>query len=700
MKPATRAVGGIFVLVVLGGAVSAAAFVFVGSQIAVWSAVAIVPMLVVGGGLWVRNTIQTTGTSQTEYAERRAREVGEQFKEFWERRERVHEAHPDLFAGGDSLPVDSTIADLAENGIEFETDTGAFSLGNQSRGLEAINRLDGEIQSLENRHDEEFAERVRDDIDRINVELERIEAIVAVDPPVRPADVPHPDETDQFQWRSVSETHGRHRDWASETIDRAIDWMRSTLESTDDVDETTVTAELSDARSASSDGDYTTAIDHLLQARDVLSQTGDDVFQSAITELESLVRAVRASDALEHARDEHHDELESVEADIDGFDSAMDMDAVASTRAELRSLCLDMLERLSDDLSETLETLERADPPAGYFDRPDVADVEFGRELRETDDISQFERKWEAAIVELTEALDTLEPKAEVVNAYDQVADRIEEELRSSGTVTASDLPVREYESQFLGLYYRKNDGVGFDPDAPALTTGGGGETHALEATVRFETGGSERDVAVTLTGPDHEDERQVSTHLASTVSFTDVPFGEYTVRATPETEESESVSETITLDADTELRLEMADVTLRQQVCDGVDDPQAYLEELSDRFREELDAEGHLASTMSFPIDDSYVPCLLAVWADQEGYTATLADGTVLVYDNEALIKELENVIQYNLDHDETLSFDRLRETFISAPVPDETLESLVAASAESDTVHTGDGGITKEGK
>ncbi|QLH76562.1 hypothetical protein HZS55_04245 [Halosimplex rubrum] len=698
MRPATRAVGGIFLLVVLGGAVSAGVFVSVGSQVAVWSTVAIVPLLVAAGALWVRNTIHTTGTSQTEYAKRRAREVGEQFKQFWERRERVHEAYPELFAQGDSLSVDGVVTDLAERGIEFDTDTGALSLSDRHRDLEEINRLEGEIESLEDRLDAEIADRVRDEVGRVNAEFDRLSDLVAVDPPCVAADVADPDETDDFQWRAVGEQYTAHREWADETVDAAVDRVRSTLESADDVDEATVADHLDDARSARAAGEYAAAVDALLRARDVLRQTGEDVFRSETAALESLVGTVRDSGALRYADDSRVEDLEAVAAEADALDSAMDMDAVGSARADLRRVCLAVLEDLSSDVSSRLAALDRADPPEGYYDRPDAADIDYAARLRDVDDLETFEQRWGTAAEQLTEALDALGPKAEVVGAYDQVAERIEEELRSTGTVEGADLPVREHEEQFLGLYYRQNDGVEFDPSAPLLTTGAdGGETHTLEVTVRFETGGSERAATVSVAGPGFEDERTVETHLATTVTFSEVPFGEYTVTATPGVDDSSPATTTVTLDGDAECKLEMADVTLRDRLCDDIDDPDTYLSELGDRFADEFDAEGHLSSAMSFPIDDDYAPCLLAVWADREGHSVTLADDTVLVYDERTLRQEIENVIQYNLEAGETVAFDKLRDTFLSAPVPDEELTALVEGSEEADAVRTDDGALTK---
>ena len=95
----------------------------------------------------------------------------------------------------------------------------------------------------------------------------------------------------------------------------------------------------------------------------------------------------------------------------------------------------------------------------------------------------------------------------------------------------------------------------------------------------------------------------------------------------------------------------------------------------------------------MSYQIDESYVPCLLVLWAERSDHTAIEnTDGTIIVYDSDRLRQELTNVLTYNLDKGETISLDGLRERFLSAPVPDSEIKSLINTNNEDGMIVDGE--------
>ncbi|MFB6196659.1 MAG: hypothetical protein ABEI52_00100, partial [Halobacteriaceae archaeon] len=117
--------------------------------------------------------------------------------------------------------------------------------------------------------------------------------------------------------------------------------------------------------------------------------------------------------------------------------------------------------------------------------------------------------------------------------------------------------------------------------------------------------------------------------------------------------------------------------------------------EQLSDMF----DEHGHLSSTMEYPVTGEYVPCLLAVWADREGYGIEYATGddVVMVFDEEKINSEVETVIRYNIDDNEERSFAELRENYLAAPVPDTVIRAAAEKTDEPITIT--DTGLRKSG-
>jgi len=142
-----------------------------------------------------------------------------------------------------------------------------------------------------------------------------------------------------------------------------------------------------------------------------------------------------------------------------------------------------------------------------------------------------------------------------------------------------------------------------------------------------------------------------------------------------------------------------MEEVGLREQVCEGIeDDIREYLPELTDDLRGQYDDAGYLSASMDYPVTDDYVPCLLALWAEQEdlSVTRTDADG-VVAYDRAQLTDEVEMVVQHNLDDGETMSYGDLRDRFLSAPLPDDVVRDAVTESTFADAVDVSGRGLTK---
>jgi hypothetical protein len=681
---------GIFALVLLGGLLSAGVFVLFGSQLAVYAAAAIAPMLVVVGGLWVRRRIASTGTDQTQYTRRRAREVGESFTDVWEKRERIRREYPDVFGDGLGLGVDAVVADLATVGIDFDRENGAFTLDGVDT-LEDINSLATRVESLDGDLDEAFGEAVRQRIQAINGDLERVDDIAPASRGPAPADVPDDD------WRAAGAQLDDAREVATERVDAAAETIQNTVGSTDDVDRETVEEQLAEARAAAAADRFGDAVTALLDTRDIVRREGESAFSTVRAALRSLLDTIEASDADEYLADTDTD-VGDIQRAVADLDDAMELSALTEHREATRDVAIAVVEELAAELDDVVTELDRADIPDGYYTVPDAHDRRFSTELQETSDLQDFEDTWVEAVDELTAALDTLRPKADVVSGYDHVRAVIDDELQATGAVDGDDLPVRQHEEQFLGLYYRENpETVSFDIDEPSLSIDGETETYTVDVTATFERGGPDRDITITLESDRHTATDTVTTPLVGTATFTDVPFGEYTVDAVPGDDDFGPAETTVTVEADTEVSLDLPEMTLQDQVCDGVlEESEQYLDDLEATFDDRFDEEGYLSTGMSYRVDERYIPCLLVLWADRAGHDATqLDDGTVLVYDAETLVGELENVVAYNLEDGESIAFDELRERFLSAPVPDAALADI--ATAELNDATAGDDHLTK---
>jgi hypothetical protein len=703
MKPRYKMALGMFLLVVVAGAASAGVFYFEGSQAAVYAQVAVVPLLILVGYLWVNRTIQATGTSRTEFERRKARQLGEQFSDIWQLAQRIESEYEDGITDAEWEELERHIGELESNGLSFDPSAGTFEISSRNlSSLEDINRMENEIDGLDDWLLTQFTENVRGRITAVNTSLERLSALVAdpwtVDPGGVPEAGPDGDEATS-SWRDTGDRLEDCYEAADQVIEEACGAIQDALTSTDDAADPQAEQLLSDARQAGTARQYDDAVADVLDARDMVERDAATTFDDQQEAIDALLRMAGRKPFDQYLGPAHHDAIEEHANELASFDDAIEIAELRRVREDARETCLEVVEELEGQLTEAVNTLDSADVPEGWYERPPAAETSFVRSLQATPDIETFHDEFDTAVDSLLSALESVKPKAGVVTGFDRMEAQITETLRAEGVVTGSDLPVSELEEQFLGLYYRKHmDEVEFDPDEPRLSTAHGGESYSVHVSVAFPEGGREREVTVTLSGSTTYTE-VCRTPLVAETTFEDVPYGEYTVRAEPVEDSYSSVERTVTVDDDLTVDLELEELSLRDQLCEGVDiDVDEILATLSSRFETKFDEEGYLSTEMSFPVDDEYVPCLLTVWSQRQGYDATRYDGDIVVYDTDLLRKEIENVIRYNLEPGDSKTYDALRSNFLSAPVSDSTVEELVRNSSEQEVVTVESTQLTKE--
>lgn len=704
MKPRHKMTLGMFLLVLGAGALSAGILYVEGSQAAVYAQVAVVPLLVVVGYLWVNRTVKATGTSRTEFERRKARKLGEQFSDVWQLAQQLENQYEDDgITDAEWEELERYATELESSGIAIDRSTGSFDISNRKLGtLEEINRLENETESLDEWLLGEFTENVRNRITAVNTTLDRLSGLVSDPETVDQSAVPEagPDaDSETSSWHETGNWLADCYQAADEVIEEGCGAIQEALMSTEDTVDPQVEQLLSDARQAGTARQYDEAVAAILDARDAVERDTARSFDDQQDALETLLATASGKSLDRYLGPSFQETLDEYRNELASFDDAIEIAELRQLREDVRESCTDIVDELQGQLDTALETLESADVPDGWYERPPAAETNYVRTLQAATDIAAFHGEFDTAVDSLLGALDAVKPKAGVVTGFDRMESQITETLRTEGVVTEEDLPVSELQEQFLGLYYRKHmDEVEFDPDVPRLSMVDGGESYDVHVTVAFPEGGQEREVTVTLDGKTTLTET-CRTPLVAEASFADVPYGEYTVRVEPTDEEYSAVERTVTVEDDVTVEIELEQLSLRDQLCDGVAiDIDQILSNLSTRFETTFDDEGYLSTAMSFPVDEEYVPCLMAVWAQRQGYEATRYDGDVIVYDAELLRKEIENVVRYNLDVGDAKTYDELRSNFLSAPVADSTVEELVRSSTEQDVVTVDETGLTKE--
>lgn len=676
---AALGIGGIVLVAALAGL---GVFLF-SSELGIWFIGIGIPVLLIAGvGLYVRGVVSRSGGSRTEYTRSQARQAGEAAREFLVRYEELRAEHPDWDHAGIEEELDQVLADLADQGVSVDPEAGSYSLtGLGGADVQELDRLHDSVQGLDDRLQSEFEGYVRSRLNDLEADLDRLadadlaEPSAWQGPPSRGAEL-----------ATLESTLDRHVEEAKETVSRAADAVEELLADADRrVDRERVREHLETARDDARGGKIEWAVDAVLDARRTIETDLSGEFERLQEDVVGLAETVESSVAAEYVAGPTMDEVADCRRRAAGLDSGLDMRELREADEELREVCVGIVEEMADDLADDVATLEAADVPEGYWERPAAADDDHVENLRLTESVEEFRRVWIDAVGSLSSALDSVSTEASVARSYPEMEAEIEETLRAAGEVGPDDLPVRQ-PAAFLELYARTHPDASYDAARETLTAGGGGESHDLTVTARFESGGEERAATVAVEGQ-RTDRARVETHLAEEVTFEDLPYGEYEVSATPDADGFSAASETVTLDGDASLALEMAEVTLRDRLCEGVEDRMRdHLPELADDLAADFESTGYLSTAMDYPVAAEYVPCLLALYADREGLALTEAGGEVLAYDDDRLAGEVETVAEYNLDPGGEMSFEELRTSFLTASLPDEALARAVADAGVAD--------------
>ena len=692
MRANTKTALVIGALIVLAAAAGAGVFVSTGSQTAVWFVLVGVPLVVVVGvALYVRGTVTSNGTSEEQFVRKRARSIAEDVQSIVRDLNELEDAYPRWDPGIDSRTT-SLLADLRAQGVDIDRETGAvqFAKTGKRADLQELEHLAAEGQQLRDAYERRFEDFVRTELDALESSLQRLDdADIAGVGPI--PTIPDEDGSlDEFR-----EALDDARDTADEAISESVSTIReigrgeTRPESGD--------AKLEDATAAADRCEYDSAVESVLDARDRFREQFSDSFDAERDGLLELIESVEAIGVSEFVDIEQLDAVDSVETRVSDLDSPLDVTTLSRQRTRLRRTCIDMIETMERRLADDARTLREADIPAGYYSEPAVVDETFTDSLEAADDLETFTERWTAVAEQLVEALETVSVKATVVDAYDDVAPTIESELETADAVTAADLPVH-HADQFFGLYYRRNPSITFDPEEPALRRGSV-ETSDVTVEITYERGGPVRTATIELSGRGFSETGTIETRIAGSTTFTDVPHGTHTISAAPGASDFTPVEREIEVDGDATVRIEFVEQTLRERVCADVDiDVESLLPDVSPRLESLFGAEGYVSTSMDLPVKAAYAPCLLTVWADENGYEVSTAGDEIVAFDRDRIERELEGVVADDIGPGESRSYGDLRRDLLSVPLPDSVIRDVATDIETEHRITTTETEITVE--
>lgn len=676
MRPAVRNALRLVAVVLVAGAAGAGVLLATGSDVGVGLAGVGVPLAVAAAiVVYVQRTVNKNATSPGEFVRDRARNTAATFRDELTAYQRRRGQHPEWDTERLDTQVQQLVDDFAAAGVQVSPDDGTFTVDDPSSPKE-FDKLEDEVAEFARQRDESFVSFAQSEVRAAADAVDRLAPTVLDADEVESVSASRvPSEPD-----GAASTLSDARETARETVERAASRVEETIQEYDG-DPATIRDGLESARTAAADGRVTDAVSEIERATSAAEAAVETEFTDRRTAVEELVETVESSVVDEYVDADSLATVSAVGDDVRGVDSAMEREALSDAESRLRTACREMVEQLQSDLDAHIETIQRADIPVGFYTVPPAAGTDYAGRLRSAEDLSSFRSSWVAAVGELADAVETAEQKAAVADSYGMVADQIEETLRMSGRVEGADLRVAE-PAQFMELYADANPDTEYDPREPSLSAPGGGQTYDLTVTARLaDNDGSQYEFQIDVVGGDERRTARARDFVATRETFDRLPYGEYEVTATVDDDAFPAVTETVAVQSDTETTLSVERQSVADRVC-GRDraDVRDQLPTVTTELERRFDEESHLSPEMDLPVRDEYVPCLLALWAEGTDHDARIDDGRVLVYDHDDLTEKVEYALaQSVVDDGDRMRFDTIRSRYLSVPVSDDLLETVV---------------------
>ncbi|SHG93015.1 hypothetical protein [Halobaculum gomorrense] len=687
---AALGIGGIVLATAIVGLVS---FLYFGSQVGVYVIGVGAPLVVVAAiGLYVRGVLARDTTSQGDFVQEAARAAAESFRDELTTYNRL-DAEYDRWDPGELETRARQIADdFADAGVTVDVAAATISVDSPGR-VQEFDKLQADVSAFADDRDQSFAEFGRSQIERARQGARSVSESV-LDGEGAPLSTTPDEIPDCASPAETERVLSTAREEAAGVFEDAVDRIKATVDEYDG-DAARIDSHLEAARTAIDDGDWDAASAAIGDAQGDAESEVDAAFTADRESIDKLLSTIDSVDVDRYAEDDDRRTVEEARERLSAIDSALASDELDAVGEDVRRAATNIVATLETALETDVNVIREADVPVGFYTAPPAVATDYEARLREADDLDAFREEWLAAAADLTEAVDDAETKASVADSYEMVEERIADGVRTEGRVTGEDLPVRDAEP-FLELYAQGIEGVEFDPAVPAVVADGGGESYDVTVTAQLATStGEEHDLTVELEGEGVSERETASTFVAAEATFDEIPYGEYTATASTPTEGFADAEATLQVAADESVELVLEEVGLRERVCgDDADDVRSQLSTVAPKLEAGFAADEYLTPESDIPVADEYVPCLLVLWAEEEGHEATLDDGRVLVYDHDQFRSRLDTITTHNLSDGETMTYDDMRRKFLSVPASDDLIRTTLG---ELDAgVDVGDTGVS----
>lgn len=322
-------------------------------------------------------------------------------------------------------------------------------------------------------------------------------------------------------------------------------------------------------------------------------------------------------------------------------------------------------------------TIMQANFPQRFYPERQSIEKEYNELLNEIN-VKVYSEKFSSLLKIMIPIMEKSGLKAKIIGIYSKIENKIKSELDTKGKITAAELKVKNPE-EFMELYSY------FHPDAlydsfqkilsfPQVTR----DLYKVSVRVLNKDDQALNGAEVSLKLDDKIIKKEVS-DKSGNATLTGLNKGFYKLLIKQKGYKNQSKE--IELDNDLSIELKLKEVPLGEKLCkDREESLQKSLVKFRDMIQREIDSKKYILSTFDFKAKAEYVPCLLYLWSkDIEKVKFIKYRKDYMVYDVNTLQKEIETLIEENIEIGRKENIQDLTDGYLSAPLPVEEIIAII---------------------
>ncbi|GEM_PF-5691460 len=421
--------------------------------------------------------------------------------------------------------------------------------------------------------------------------------------------------------------------------------------------------------------DFEKGVASLIEVMESLESSAGSDFDSYKNNL--LFSIERMLAAVENKIDnEYTQKLIILESRLKRLESASKIGELQQIEPQIIPAANEIANYVYENINNNEARIKQADFPQLFYPARQSFEKEYTDLLNEPG-VGSYSGKFSSLLMVMMPVMERSALKAKIIEIYKKLENRIKSEIETRGKVTTADLKVKNPE-EFMELYSYFHPDVSYDSSQKILTAHVMRSLHKACVRVLNNDNQPLSGAEVSLRLDDKTIRKEVSDKDGNAI-LANLSRGSYKLLI--KHNKYENQIKRIELDDDLSFEIRLNEVSPGKKLCnDREESLQKSLFKFKDIIQKEIESNRYILSTYNLKLRAEYIPCLLYLWSkDNDRVKFIKYQKDYMVYDVGILQKEIETLLEENIEIGKKEKIQELTEGYLSAPLPVEEIVAII---------------------